>query len=97
MLVAYVSFFNELSTKRKTMFMTSISFFNELAPVESPISVTGKSPCRQVNSLLDIDPYNQDRKVIMLVTDIPSNEAKLVKEEEEMSINKFNDVCPCSI
>jgi hypothetical protein len=33
----------------------------------------------------------------MLDTDIPSNEAKLVKEEEERSINTFNEVCPCSI
>jgi hypothetical protein len=27
-----------------------------------------------------LDPYNQDRKVQMLNTDIPSNESKLVEE-----------------
>jgi hypothetical protein len=26
------------------------------SPVESPISVTGESPCGQVDSLLDLDP-----------------------------------------
>jgi hypothetical protein len=31
MLMASVSFFNELATERKTMLVTSISFFNELA------------------------------------------------------------------
>jgi hypothetical protein len=44
-----------------------------------------------------LDPYNQDKKVLMLDTDIPSNKAKLVKEEEERNINTFNDVRPCSI
>jgi hypothetical protein len=33
----------------------------------------------------------------MLDTDIPYNESKLVKEEEERSINTFNNICPCSI
>ena len=50
-----------------------------------------------MNFLLDLDPYNQDRKVLMLDTDIPSNEAKLFKEEEEMSTNTFIDIFPCSI
>jgi hypothetical protein len=31
MLKAFVSFFNELSTERKTLLVTSVSFFNELA------------------------------------------------------------------
>jgi hypothetical protein len=43
-----------------------------------PVLVTGKSPCGQVNFLLDLDPYNQDRKVLTLVTDIPLNLAKLI-------------------
>jgi hypothetical protein len=33
----------------------------------------------------------------MLDTDIPSNEAKIVKEKEERSINTFNEFCPCLI
>jgi hypothetical protein len=31
MLIASVSFFNELATERKTMLIASVSFFNELA------------------------------------------------------------------
>jgi hypothetical protein len=31
MLVASISFFNELSIERKTMLKTSVSFFNELS------------------------------------------------------------------
>jgi hypothetical protein len=30
-------------------------------------------------------------------TDIPFHEAKLFKEEEEIKVNTFTDVCPCSI
>jgi len=44
-----------------------------------------------------LDPYNQDKKVLMLDIEIPSNEDKLVKKEEESSMNTFNDICPCSI
>ena len=55
--------------------------------------VTGKSPCRQVNFLLDIDPYKQDRKVLTLVTDIPLNLAKLIYREDEEDV-PFYDVCP---
>jgi hypothetical protein len=34
-------------------------------------------------------PYDQDRKVLTLNTDIPLNVAKLVKEEEEESMSTF--------
>jgi hypothetical protein len=36
-----------------------------------------------------LDPYDQDRKVLTLNIDIPLNEAKLVKEEEEESMSTF--------
>ena len=55
--------------------------------------VTGKSPCGQVDSLLDLDPYNQDKKVLNLVTDIPLNLAKLIYREDEEDV-PFYDVCP---
>jgi hypothetical protein len=42
------------------------------SPVESPISVVGKSPCGQVNIPLDSRPLYQDRKVKM-DTNIPLN------------------------
>jgi hypothetical protein len=64
-----------------------------LSPRDSPISITGKSPYGQVNFLLDLDPYNQDRKVINLVTDIPLNLDKLIYREEEEDV-PFYDVFP---
>jgi len=36
-----------------------------------------------------LDPYDQDRKVLSLNTNIPLNEVKLVKEEEEESMSAF--------
>jgi hypothetical protein len=61
--------------------------------VDFPISVTGKSPCGHLNFLLDLDPYNQDKKVITLVTYIPLNLAKVIYREEEEDV-PFYDVCP---
>jgi hypothetical protein len=36
-----------------------------------------------------LDPYDQDRKVLTLNTDIPLNIAKLVNREEEESMSTF--------
>jgi hypothetical protein len=60
--------------------------------------VTGNPPADKWISSWILDPYNQDRKVLMLDTDIPFNEAKLFKEERRKKGKYlFTDVCPCSI
>jgi hypothetical protein len=39
----FVSFFNELTTEKKTMLMTSVSFFNELATEKETMLVASVS------------------------------------------------------
>ena len=46
--------------------------------------------------LLDLNPYNQEKKVLTLVIDIPLNLAKLIYIEEEEDV-PFYDVCPCPV
>jgi hypothetical protein len=45
-----------------------------------------------------LDPYDQDKKMLTLNTDIPLNVAKLVKGKRGRKHDvPFSEVCPCSI
>jgi hypothetical protein len=55
--------------------------FEAISPVWSPISVVGKSPCGQVDRLLELDP-NSRQKMLNVDTDFLSNLSKLTHEKE---------------
>jgi hypothetical protein len=45
-----------------------------------------------------LDPYDQDRKMLTLDTDIPLNVAKLVKGKRGRKYDvPFSEACPCSV
>jgi hypothetical protein len=54
-----------------------------------PKSVTKKSPCGQVDSLLDTRLLRPRQKSFIVDTDIPFYEAKLFTEEEGRRVNTF--------
>jgi hypothetical protein len=68
----------------------------EDSPVESPVSVVGKSPCGQVDCLKELDPTLR-QKVLNVDTDFLSNPYKLAHEKEGEQQYLFIDVCPCML
>jgi hypothetical protein len=52
------------------------------SPVESPISVVGKSPCRQVDSFLRARPLTLRQKVLNMETDFLLDLNKLMNKRE---------------
>jgi hypothetical protein len=57
--------------------------FKGPSPVESPISVTGESPCGQVDSLLDARPLTPRQKVLLWTLTFLYHKAKLSKKKRE--------------
>jgi hypothetical protein len=65
-----------------------VSFFNELVTERKTMLKT---------SVSFLTSFPQRRKVVTLVTDIPLEEVKLIKEEREEGMSTFYEVCPRSI
>jgi hypothetical protein len=53
------------------------------SPVELPISVTGESPCGQVDFLLDARPLTPRHKVLLWTLTFLYHKAKLSKKKRE--------------
>ena len=66
------------------------------SPVESPISVEGKSPCGQVDLLLRARLLTLRQKMIIMDTDFLLDLDKLICEEEGEKEYLFTGVCPCT-
>jgi hypothetical protein len=63
--------------------------------IEYPsVSVVGKSPCRQVDCLKELDPNS---KTVNVDTDFLLNPYKLMHEEEGEQKYLFTNVFPCTL
>jgi hypothetical protein len=57
--------------------------FKGPSPLESPISITGESPCGQVDSLLDSRPLTPRQKVLLWTLEFLYHKDKLLKKKRE--------------
>jgi hypothetical protein len=67
------------------------------SPVESPIYVTEKSPCGQVDSLLGFKLLTPRQKVLLWTLAFLFIKLNYQRRGRKNSKYLFTDVCPCSI